>query len=162
MAEPTARPVRFPAEYGEPSGELRPWSEIESLIVAAKNYFLATTKNGAPYVRPVDGVFIDGVLAFGGSPETQWIKNLIENPRVSISLPDDEHAVIIEGTAELIEDPGLSLVAALDAANRVKYPQYFTDDTPQEFHPFWIARPQRVLAWSLTDFPARATRFDFG
>ena len=164
-ASPTVTTARFPSEYGqtpEHLAEVQAWADVEARIAAARNYWLATIgPSGEPYQRPVDGVFVAGALCFGGSPQTRWVRNLSDRPAASVSLPDDDHAVILSGIAELIDDPDLDVSTALGPANRAKYPQYFTDDTPDEFQPFWCLRPTRVYAWSLSEFPAKATRFDF-
>jgi hypothetical protein len=159
----TARPARFPDEYGqtdESRSELQEWSDVATRIAAAKNYFLATTTDGGrPHLRPIDGVFVDDTLAFGGSPETRWVRHLQRHPAASVSLPDDDHAVVIEGDVEYVTDPDSPLSAAVLAANVRKYPQYYGDGD-RGFLPFWALRPRRVYAWSLTGFPTKATRFD--
>jgi hypothetical protein len=161
---PIARAARFPSEYGQGADaptDLQRWDEVAERIAASKNYWLATvTDDGRPHMRPVDGVFVESVLAFGGSPETRWVRHLQARPEVSVSLPDDDHAVILEGRAELVTDADAPIVAAVAAANRAKYPQYFGDDAAHEPVPFWAVRPRRVYAWSLSEFPRRATRFD--
>lgn len=161
---PTAGPARFPAEYGQDesaSVDLLAWEEVAERIAASSNYWLATTDaDGRPHLRPVDGVFVDATLAFGGSPETRWVRHLQDRPEVSMSLPDDDHAVILEGRVELVTDPAAAIAEPVAAANRAKYPQYHGDGGAG-FRPFWALRPRRVYAWSLTGFPARATRFDF-
>ncbi len=185
------RPARFPAEYGpaeygpaeygapdspadspadtppedtsEAERHLQDWTEVAARISAAPNYFLATTDDdGRPHLRPVDGVFVDDALCFGGSPETRWVRYLQQRPDISMSLPDAEHAVLLEGAAELVTDATLPVSIALGPANRAKYPQYYTGDDAPPFRPFWCLRPRRVYAWSLSEFPARATRFDLG
>lgn len=165
MPTPTASPARFPADYGqtpETLDDLMPWDVVANRIASARNYWLATIDEHArPHLRPVDGVFVDGALCFGGAPETRWVRHLAARPDVSLSLPDDDHAVILDGTAELVSDPELPLSIALRPANVAKYPQYFQGDEPTPFLPFWCVRPRRVYAWSLTGFPAHATRFDF-
>lgn len=165
MPEPTVHAARFPAEYGQTAQTTREtlaWGDVADRITAARNYWLATTTDDArPYLRPVDGVFVEGALCFGGSPETRWVRHLQQRPAVSASLPDDDHAVILEGTVELVTDPEQPVALALAPANRAKYPQYFSGDEPAPFLPFWCLRPHRVYAWTLTGFPARATRFDF-
>jgi uncharacterized pyridoxamine 5'-phosphate oxidase family protein len=165
LITPIASAAHFPTDYGqtaETRANLLDWREVAARIETARNYWLATTDSaGRPHLRPVDGVFVDGALCFGGSPRTRWVRNLQERPEVSASLPDDDHAVILEGRAELISDPDLPVSIALAPANRAKYPQYFDSDAPSEFQPFWCVRPRRVFAWSLTDFPNAATRFDF-
>jgi hypothetical protein len=162
---PTARPARFPAEYGqtaESAPPLQAWGDVAARIAAARNYWLATTTDdGRPHLRAVDGVFVDDALAFGGSPETRWVQHLRRRPAVSVSLPDDDQAIVLEGDAALITDERLPVSAAVATANRAKYPQYYTDGTGPGFLPFWLLRPRRVYAWTLTGFPAKATRFDF-
>lgn len=162
-SNPTATPARFPAEYGQtPTAmeELLAWSDVADRIAASSNYWLATTTDDdGPYLRPVDGVFVDATLAFGGSPTTRWVRHLQQRPAVSVSLPDDDHAVVLEGDVELVTDESLPIADLVSAANATKYPQYHTDGAA--FLPFWALRPRRVYAWTLTGFPNRATRFDF-
>lgn len=157
--------ARFPTEYGqtdESVAEVLEWDAVSERIAAAKNYILATTTpDGRPYQRPVDGVLVAGVVCFGGSPETRWVRFLQQRPAVSLTLPDDDYAVIIEGTGVQIVDAEDPLTVAMGPVNRAKYPQYFTSDEPEPFHPFWTVRANRVFAWSLSEFPAKATRFDF-
>lgn len=162
---PVATAARFPDEYGqtdESRAELLEWSTVAERIAAARNYWLATVNPaGRPHLRPVDGTWVEGALCFGGAPQTGWVRNLEARPDVSVSLPDDDHAVILEGAVELVSDPDLPLSVALAPANRAKYPQYFEEGAPNEFLPFWCLYPNRVFAWSLTGFPKQATRFDF-
>lgn len=162
---PTASAARFPSEYGQTPellADLVSWEEVAERIAAAKNYLLATTTDtGRPHQRPVDGVFVEQALCFGGSPETRWVRHLEARREVSLVLPDDDQAVILEGDVELISDPDAPISVASAPANRAKYPQYFQDDAPSEFLPFWCLRPSRIYSWSLSSFPARATRFDF-
>ena len=160
---PTAVAARFPAEYGqtpEAMAELLEWADVADRIATSPNYWLATTTDdGRPYLRPVDGVFVEATLALGGSPETRWVRHLQQRRAVSVSLPDDDHAVVLEGDVELVTDASSPISALVGAANVAKYPQYFTEETA--FLAFWALRPRRVYAWSLTGFPNRATRFDF-
>jgi hypothetical protein len=66
MTTPRATPARFPAEYGqtpETIAKLLAWEEVAERIAASPNYLLATTTDdGRPYLRPVDGVFVDATL----------------------------------------------------------------------------------------------------
>jgi len=161
---PTARPARFPDEYGQTDttrAELLAWDDVAARIAASPNYWLASVADdGRPHLRPVDGVFVAATLAFGGSPVTRWVRHLQQRPSISVSLPDDDHAVILDGDVELVTDPAHAIAAAVAEANARKYPQYHADGST-EFQPFWALHPRCVYAWSLTDFPARATRFDF-
>lgn len=159
---PVARSARFPNEYGETTAELRAWEEVAALIASSPNYLLATTSADAlPHVRPVDGVFVEDTLCFGGSPETRWVRHLERGSGVTAALPDPDQAIVIEGSAEQVTDAEHPLVAAVIEANVAKYPQYFTTESPTPSVPFWVLRPSRIYAWTLTGFPSRATRFDF-
>jgi general stress protein 26 len=160
---------RFPEGYGVPdtpgeTGERLPWSYVEEKLRVAANYWLTTIRpSGEPHARPVDGVWVDGALCFGGAPDTRWSRNLQANPAVSVNLSSEAAAIILEGKADLVTDPNHPLAELCTAANKEKYPQYFSGDSPllEGFHPFWFLRPRRAYAWSLEGFPQRATRWDF-
>ena len=162
-SEPSSiRSVRFPAAYGTPGGpdSLLPWSYLEERVRAASNYWITTVGPSArPHARPVDGVWVDGTLCFGGSPETRWVRNLMANPSISAHLSSETEAIILDGTAELVMEPSHPLAALVMAASKEKYPQYFSPDTP--FRPFWVLRPRTAFAWTLAGFPQGATRWDF-
>jgi hypothetical protein len=161
---PFARATRFPADYGTPSGpdELLPWSYVEERLVSAANYWITTiSATGKPHARPVDGVWVLGALCFGGSPETAWVRNLQRDPMISVHLPSDTEAIILEGGAEFITDPSDRLASASTAASRDKYPQYYGGDAAPPFRPFWALRPSVAYAWTLEGFPKRATRWTF-
>lgn len=164
-AQPHATIARFPTDYGQSEAmpeDLLPWAHVEERIATSPNYFLATvTPHNKPYLRPVDGVFVANTLMVGGSFATRWVKNVVNHKEVAASLPDDDFAVILEGTASLIDDPDHPFIAPMDRANLNKYPQYFADGEPREFHPVWAISPLRIFAWKLSEFPARATKFSF-
>ena len=166
-AEPRpTRAVRFPAEYGKPGGaaDRLPWSFVDERLRAASNYWITTvTDDGRPHARPLDGVWVDGALCFGGSPETRWVRNLQANPALSAHLSSETEAVILEGRAEFVTDPGHPLVAPSNIATRAKYPQYYANapDGDAEFQPFWALRPRRVYAWTLAGFPRRSAAWSF-
>ncbi len=157
-------PARFPAEYGvTPTEEsMLPWSFVEERLQAASNYWLATVgPGGAPHVRPVDGVWVEGALCFGGAPEARWVRNLDANPSTSVNLGSEEVAIILQGNAERVTDPAHPLATPQAEASLAKYPQYHPDGKVPAFQPFWCLRPQRVYAWTLTGFASNPTRWDF-
>ena len=161
--EPVADRPRFPKEYGVPTSHdaLLPWSHVEKRLAEATVYWIATcTPNGPPRVRPVDGLYLDGVIYVGGSPETGWARDLARDRRVSVHLDGPTDIVIVEGEAELLEHgPGPGMAERLVAASNAKYPQYgMTAADYRGPGPFAI-RPSKVLAW--TDFAKDPTRFRF-
>ena len=156
-------PVRFPAGYGTAGGaeSFIPWSRIEERLRIAGNYWIATVgPNARPHARPVDGVWVDGALCFGGSPETRWVRNLMTNPAITVHLSSEAEAIILEGTAEYVTDPAHPLAASTRAASKEKYPQYFSG-SDMLFLPFWALRPTIAFAWTLEGFPRGATRWRF-
>ena len=162
MADPlSARPVRFPAGYGTVTpSDLLPWLWVEDRLRPARNYWLTTVgPDGRPHARPIDGVWVEGALCFGGSPDARWVRNLMVNPAASINLSSETEAIILEGIAQHVMDPTHPLAAPSMAASREKYPQYFRADAP--FHPFWTLRPSTAYAWTLENFPRGATRWSF-
>jgi hypothetical protein len=159
----SVRAVRFPAAYGHPGeADARlPWSYVEERVRGASNYWITTVgPNARPHALPVDGVWVDGALCFGGSPETRWVRNVMANPSICVHLSSELEAIILEGQAEYVTDPSDPLAAPSMAASKEKYPHYFTThDVP--FRPFWTLRPVTVYAWTLDGFPRRATRWRF-
>lgn len=166
--EPVASRAIFPSEYGQRGGaedELMPWSYVEEKLQKALNYWLSTVSaEGRPHVRPVDGVWVQGALCFGGSPEARWVRNLERGSPVTLNLGSEEEAIILEGAAELITDATHPLGTVSAVASKEKYPQYYTGeaaDAEPEFQPFWCFRPARAYYWALKGFPNRATRWTF-
>ena len=163
--EPTGakRSAHFPDEYGTSGGPdaLLPWSFVEERLREAINYWLATIgPNNRPHVRPVDGVWVENALIFGGSPETRWVRNLQRNPATTVSIGGTTEAVILEGEAHLVTDPAHPLAEPSNRASFEKYPQYHPDGKLPEFLPFWLFRPTRIYAWTLAEFATSATRWD--
>jgi len=161
--EPTADRPRIPAEYGIPTTTkgLLPWSHADERLRAATVYWLATSgPDGTPRVRPLDGLWHEGVLYVGGSPETRWARDLEANPKVAVHLDDGTDVVILEGEAELLEHGvGPELAVTLADLSNVKYPQYGM--TPEMYSgpgPFAI-RPRVAFGW--TSFPKDVTKFRF-
>ncbi len=160
---PIADRPRIPTEYGIPRSTkgLLDWAHLDDRLRAATVYWIATSgPGGVPRVRPVDGLWHDGVLYVGGSPATRWARDLATNPRISVHLDDGSDVVILEGEAELLEHGvGPELAVTLADLSNAKYPQYGM--TPEMYRgpgPFAI-RPRAAFGW--TSFPKDVTRFRF-
>ena len=155
------RPL-IPAEYGvsKSADDLVAWSHVERRLIEERVYWVATADaDGQPRVRPLDGIYVDGVIYVGGSPKTQWVRDLTANPRVSVHLDGVADVVIIEGDAELMMGADAELAEKLAAASNAKFPEYkMTADSYGGPGPFAI-RPRKVVAWS--DFATDPTRFRF-
>jgi hypothetical protein len=87
------------------------------------------------------------------------VRNLQQNPALSVHLPSGPDAVILEGTVEWVTDPDHPVSLPAREAQHAKYPQYFP--TVPEPGPFWMLRPRVGYAWTLEGFPKGATRWSF-
>src|SRR5262245_37867117 len=77
---PTVEKLVMPAGYGETTGT-QPWSDVSARLAAAKQYWVAIGRpSGSPHVVPVDGIWTDDVLYYGGSPETLHVRAARANP----------------------------------------------------------------------------------
>jgi hypothetical protein len=161
----STRRAMFPPDYGErgtDGDELVAWAAIEDKLRAATSYWITTVAPEArPHARPVDGVWVEGTLVFGGSPATRWVRNLQQNAAISVHLPSGDDVVILEGDVELVEDPEHPLSEPSRVASKAKYPQYYPGDELQPHQPFWMLRPTVAYAWTLEGFPKGATRWTF-
>jgi hypothetical protein len=108
LATPTAAP---PVLYGAPAppGELLPRSWAEQRLVAARNYWIATTRpDGRPHCRPVWGVWLpDGFWFSTGSLARH---NLAANPQITVHLESGDQVVILEGVAVAVTGGGQAAV----------------------------------------------------
>ena len=152
--------VRFPKDYGTPS-ELLAWEDVRRRLVEAKQFWFAFERPGrSPHVTPLDGIWFDDMLVYGGSPETLHRRLAAAHPKVTVNLPDPWQLVVIEGEVRertFAPDVAEEIAGLLNA----KYPEYgenvfqaksYVDGAPAVF-------PRRVRAW--TSFPTDATAFVF-
>lgn len=68
--------------------------------------------DGRPYTVPVGFVWEEQTLLIFSQPKKQKLRNIRKNPRVTLALDETERGhdvVIVEGTAELIDDPQISM-----------------------------------------------------
>jgi hypothetical protein len=156
MTAPRAERLAVPAEYGSPTA-LVAWADVDRRLAEAHHYWLATVRpDGRPHVVPVDGLWLDGRLRFGGVASTVWQRNMAHDPRVSVHLDDSVAAVIVEGTCA-VEVPDRAGAEGLVAASTAKYG--YAPPVEAYLSGVWTLSPARVLAW--TDLTADATRFVF-
>jgi general stress protein 26 len=159
--EPRVDRPRIPAAYGTGAAtEHVAWSDVEERLTAATVYWIATVSaEGRPRVRPVDGVYVDGAVYVGGSPETRWVQDIAGNTNVAIHLDGADHVVILEGEAERLTSMDRRRAERLAEASNAKFPQY--NQTPEVYEASGAIAivPRKVVAWS--DISRDPTRFRF-
>jgi nitroimidazol reductase NimA-like FMN-containing flavoprotein (pyridoxamine 5'-phosphate oxidase superfamily) len=147
-AGPRAGRLRLPAEYGVPKGtkSLLPWSHVTERMTSALHYWVCTVSpGGQPHATPVDGLWLDDRLYFGGSPQTRRNRNLAENPAVCIHLESADDVLILHGEARL-HTPDRTVALRLAEASQQKY-GYAPKPEDYEATPAHVFRPRVVFAW---------------
>jgi hypothetical protein len=157
---PKASRPKIPSEYGIPKDNkaLLSWSHVTERMAQAMHYWICTVSpDSRPHVTPVDGVWLNDRLYFGGSPQTRRRRNLMANPAASVHLDSSDDVVILYGDVQTYF-PEHELAVRLSKGSAEKYgygpgPKDYETMGVQEF------RPVTVLAWK--QFPKDVTRWRF-
>ncbi len=161
IGEPRARSLHLPDEYGVPKKPtLLPWSHVAQKVADAKHYWIVTvTPAGSPYANPIDGVWVDERLYFGGSPKTRWMRNLASNTAVCIHLESGTDVVVLRGRAQQMHGMEHDLAVRLSHASKTKYGYAPKPEEYEKAPGIYEFKPSIVVAWS--EFPKDPTRWDF-
>lgn len=161
MATPRVDRPEIPREYGTSKAtEHVAWDHVEDRLTADRVYWIATVGPAArPRVRPIDGIYVDGVIYVGGSPKTRWVGELAANPHVSVHLDGLGEVVIVEGEAEVLAGVDAELASRLAAASNAKYPEYGMTSAFYTANGAIAITPRKVIAW--TEITKDPTRFRF-
>jgi nitroimidazol reductase NimA-like FMN-containing flavoprotein (pyridoxamine 5'-phosphate oxidase superfamily) len=159
-SEPVAGRPYMPKAYGIPKDKkaLLPWSHVREKMADAKYYWICTVSpDGRPHATPVDGLWIDDKLYFGGSTETRRHRNLSQNRAVCVHLESGADVVILHGDAYEMRAPKRSLAIRMAEASKQKYGYGFTPEQYETIEGIFQFRPRVILAWK--NFPKDATRW---
>lgn len=155
----TSRP-KIPPEYGIPKNDkgLLPWSHVSEQMVPAMHYWICTVgPDQRPHVTPVDGLWLNDKLYFGGSPQTRRNRDLANNPAASVHLDSSDNVVILHGNVYL-ETPGHEAAIQLSKASTAKY-GYAPGPEEYQSSGVYVFHPRTVFAWK--QFPKDVTRWQF-
>ena len=156
----SSRP-RIPSVYGvsKSTKGLLPWSHVSKRMLEAKNYWVCTVSpDGCPYATPVDGLWLDDKLIFGGSRETKWSRNLQRNHAVCVHLESATDVVILRGDVRELESIDRPLAEQMSKLTLQKYgwgPKPEEYEKPDGVYEF---TPGVVLAWK--QFPKDASKWE--
>lgn len=145
---------------GEGSGLLA-WSWAEAQLVASRNYWLVTRwPDGRPHAMPVWGVWTESRLWCSSSRGSRKARNLAADARCVVTTEDAMNPVVIEGTAEPIDDvPSLAaFLARINAKYETAYGPEMID--PAANAVFRIT-PRWAFALKAEDFTGSPTRWLF-
>jgi nitroimidazol reductase NimA-like FMN-containing flavoprotein (pyridoxamine 5'-phosphate oxidase superfamily) len=147
--------------YGVPKSKkgLLPWSHVTQRMTEARHYWVCVVSpTGQPHATPVDGLWLDDRLYFGGSPQTRRHRYLAANPAVCIHLESGLDVVTMQGEAHELRVPDRALSLRLAEASAQKY-GYGSPPEAYEAGGVFVFRPRLVFAWS--QFLKDATRWQF-
>jgi Pyridoxamine 5'-phosphate oxidase len=151
----------MPASYGigrggSAPGELLPWSRVEEWLIAARNYWVCTTRpDGRPHAKPVWGLWLDGLVMFSTDPESVTGRNVAAGSPVQVHLESGDEVAILDGRLERPDDA--DLLARFADAYEAKYG--IRVDVSRAETPILALRPSVVLSWEESDYPETATRW---
>lgn len=92
-----------------------PWEEARDRLAGCENYWFATVgAGGRPHIRPVLGVWVDGLWCTTSNPDARKATNLARNPVCAVTAATDGIDVVVEGIASMLEDEA-TLRRVLDA-----------------------------------------------
>ena len=159
--EPIVERPAIPAEYGASrASSFVEWLHVEERLAADRQYWIGTVgPTGRPSVRPIDGLYVDGRLWIGGSPQTRWVRDLAGNANVSVHLDGLDDVILVEGVAEILDSVEADLAERLAAASAAKFPEYGVTAALYRARGAIAIRPRTVVSW--TDITKDPTRFRF-
>lgn len=144
---------------GDAKGML-PWSHVRERMEKAMHYWVSTVSpEGRPHATPVDGLWLDDRLYFGGGAQTRRHRNLIANAAVCIHLESASDVVILHGDAMELHQPERALAVRLSEESKKKYGYGPKPEDYEKAEGVFVFRPRMALAWK--QFPKDATRWHF-
>lgn len=150
------------------------WAEARDRLAAARLYWVATVRpgGGAPHVRPVFAVWVDGLLCSTTNGARAKARNLAADPHVTFTTSTDQIDFVVEGTAAPVTDAATRERVA--AAYRDKYGWPLTDRGGELYAPFgapaagpppyqpYAVTPKVIYGMGTDDaFAPRSTRWRF-
>jgi general stress protein 26 len=123
--------------------KLLSWDFVAERMTQARHYWVTTTApDGRPHARPLWGIWYENRVHLEGNPNARWLRNLQQNPQVSVHLPEGDKVVIIEGRFQIIEDDEISEETwqIIDSLYQTKY-------ATEHGSPYIVVHPDKVIAW---------------
>ncbi len=136
---------------------LLPWKWATDRLKRSRQYWIATTRpDGAPHLMIIWGVWLDDRFWFSTGARSRKARNLAANPKCSIGTDDAAEAVILEGTAEVIDAQGAECERFAKA-----YEKKYAWDLRGMGQPVYRFRPSLGFGLYEKKFEQTATRWVF-
>jgi hypothetical protein len=133
-----------------------PWKWAQDRLRKSKQYWLATTRPDArPHVMVIWGVWVNDEFWFSTGNKSRKARNLAANPQCVICNEDSAHAVIVEGTVEVMDEK-----ASLEPVF-VAYQNKYKMDIRGMGEPVFRVKPAVVFGLYEKRFGDTATRWLF-
>lgn len=165
MREPTAvsRPHMpgYPIQPADEGTGLLPWSWAVERLTNSVDYWLATIHaDGRPHVTPVWAIWMEDRLLFSSGLQSAKARNLLRDPRCSVTNDVGTEPVVLDGTAERVTDP--DTIGRFAAAINTKYDQDIELDFYDPGHNGMFAiTPHTAIGMIEDDFGGSPTRWRF-
>ena len=115
-------------------------SQIRARMEKDRTIWMATTRpDGRPHAIPVCFLYENDSILIFSLPDSVKVRNIRENPQVSLALESfgfgDYFSVVVEGTAELVDEPSNWLQYPPYDAKHMKLSQriFGSDHVPEEY-----------------------------
>jgi PPOX class probable F420-dependent enzyme len=148
----------LPASEG--SG-LLPWSWAEARLRAAHDFWLASVRpDGRPHVMPVWGIWDGEALWFSTSNGSRKSRNLLADPRCTMTTADALSPVVMDGRVTLLTDPDsiARAVALMNEKYETNYDVSFQDPDVNRTFRF---TPEVAFGLVENDFTGSPTRWSW-
>ncbi|WP_150254127.1 pyridoxamine 5'-phosphate oxidase family protein [Nocardiopsis deserti] len=149
------------------------WEEVLPHLTesAATCWLTVTRADDHPHTRPLLAVWVDGQPFFASGEGTAKSRLLAASPQVSLAFTTGLMDVVVEGTAEWVQDPGLLGRVAAAYAERHGWapvagdggltgPEGAPTAGPPPYRVFTIP-PSTVFAFPVSELPHGPTRWRF-
>lgn len=120
------------------------WRAIEARLGRESEIWVATVRyDGRPHLVPVWFIYLDGKIYFSTGTQTQKWTNLLNNQSISLSLPDANRVIMLEGEAHAV---GRQISDELADHFYNKYEWDFREDDSADWRVVEVTI-HKVLAW---------------
>ena len=144
--------------YGLPKGTkgLLPWSWADRRLAKSHNYWISTARpDGNPHTMIVWGIWMDRQFHFSTGAQSRKARNLAANPNCVVCTEHANEAVVLEGTAQLKNDPALAKRFTKLYQAKYKWDMSTFSD------PIYVVIPRVAFGLYEKKFMGSATRWEF-